>query len=265
MNRIYTLLLIAAAFTACKKEDKTITPAAPEKTAPYLNKVMRYSSLYLKDIMTDSILLDENGELKFTSHYYTANGNDDYDGYTDTYTRDKIGRITLAKGFFQDYDVFSGTAFNFEYDSRSNISKVTLERIYNTTVVTTYSYDEYDRIVKEQADYTYYPEKNTLREYTYATPGTFNPASMKETIGNDSKNAVTYLYSYDSKSSPFATLPKIVYYMGLGQLGVNNVLSVSVKDENNTTTNIYRYGDNQLPFNKQDNRGSEYKYYYGNR
>lgn len=265
MNRLFTLLLVAAAFSACKKEDKTITPTATNKPVAYLNKTTYFDTTYGMELMQDTISVDAQGNLLFAARLAPGQ---QFQGFTNIYTKDDFGRITKAEGYEGSSDVIDGheaLVFNFEYDNNGNISKSSCQVVYRSYSVTTYSYDMYNRLVKEDITYTYKPAQNTVREYTYNSPGTLNPTTLKETTGGNPKTTVEYLYTYDNKPNPYTTLPRILYYMGIGQPGSNNILTTAVRDENNTTSYIYRYTADGLPFNRQSNTSTEYKYYYGNR
>lgn len=263
MNRLFTLLLVAVAFTACKKEEKTITPTPVDKPISYLNRVTYFSPQLGQELLQDTIALDAQGSLAFAAH---VGKNRQHQGFTNIYTKDGFGRIVKAEGYSEPTDVIDGilsTIYSFTYNDKGNIDKAVLVQTGITRLISTYTYDEYNRLVSERREAMYPEAAITTREYTYSNPGTLNPASMKETMNDDATTTTEYLYTYDSNPTPYSTLPKILYYMGIGPLSVNNVVNVSVRDENNTTTNIYRYNGEGLPFVKQSNKDTEYKYYYG--
>jgi hypothetical protein len=254
MKRLLTLLTLTIAFAACKKEDKTITPVAPEKTAPYLSRVTYFDTLYKRELQKDSVQLTQEGNLAYVGVY---------DKYfeLENFVYDKKGNLTEASGqMYSD----GWVTLHFEYDGLGNIIERTKES--NTYIIekVSYSYDNYNRIAKEEHTSSWYPQENVTREYSYKD-GSMNPVSMTETSHENAQHSVTYLYSYDTRPNPYNTLPKIVYYMGVGELGVNNITSTSVRDANNTITKTYHYGDNNLPFNQQTNVGEEFKYYYSQR
>ncbi len=256
MNRLFILLLITAAFTACKKEDKTVTPLAPERPIPYLAKTTYWDPGLRRLLPHDTFSLNANGDIVVVGLYKS-----DVDGpyYLDNFQHNSNGNIVGASGYMHNDRYIT---FTYEYDLNNNISKRTANGTLYGTLISKYSYDTNNRLVREEEIYGYNNTIRRVREYTYSD-NTLNPSTMKVT---DEQGLLTeYIYTYDNKPTPYSTLPKIVYYMGAGELGVNNVLSVSVRYENNTTSYLYRYDANNLPFDKQDNKGSQYKYYYGNR
>lgn len=274
MNRLFTLLLVAAAFSACKKEDKTITPTATNKPVAYLNKTTYYDTTYKRELLLDTFVLDNNGELSmavhitYNSYYGTPPVPSPDPILLNEFIKDSKGRITEANGYYDIYaysDLYITVSYQLEYGANGNVSQRSFARNGKTEEITTYAYDTYNRLVTETHNHLYDNSKNTVREYTYNSPGTLNPATMKETTGGNPKTTVEYLYTYDNKPNPYTTLPRILYYMGIGQPGENNILTTAVRDENNTTSYIYRYTADDLPFNRQSNISTEYKYYYGNR
>ncbi len=262
MNRISTLLLLTIAFAACKKEDKTIAPPAANKPVAYLNKTTYFDTTYRQELMEDTISVDAAGNLLFAARLAPGA---QLQAFTNIYTKDAFGRIAKAEGYKEPGDVIDGyasTVYHFEYDNNGNISKRTYILTDRLNTVSTYSYDTYNRLVKEDVVNKYRPEENMARVYTYTTPGTLNPATMKVTTAGNPQSMVEYLYTYDNKPNPYTTLPAILYYMGIGTLGTNNILTTAVRDENSTTSYIYRYTADGLPFNRQSNKATEYKYYY---
>ena len=271
MNRISTLLLLTIAFAACKKEDKTIAPPAANKPVAYLNKTTYFDTTYKRELLLDTFVLDNNGELSRAVHitYNSYYGNPPVLSpdpiLLNEFIKDSKGRITEANGYYDIYDytdLYITVSYQLEYDANGNVSKRSFARNGETTEVTTYAYDNYNRLVKEDVVNKYRPEENIVRAYTYTTPGTLNPATMKVTTAGNPGSTVEYLYTYDNKPNPYTTLPAILYYMGIGTLGTNNILTTAVRDENSTTSYIYRYTADGLPFNRQSNKATEYKYYY---
>jgi YD repeat-containing protein len=250
MKHISLLLLaVLISLNACKKEE-TDTRRPTTTPGKYLSKVNSWQTNTNTEVTSSSFEMNTDGEL--TSVKTFAANSEALLNLT-SFTKDGSGKITRATGTYKGQPV----AYVFEYDGNGNVASQTYTTGDAPAITTQYTYDGSHRIIKieemENGVVT------TTRTYTYAATGN-NPTGM-ELVTKGTQGAMGYRYTFDDKKNPYLSLPKIIYYLGIGEFYDDNLL-VEIETNGTARKSTYQYGADNYPTSRDDGGGSGIKFYY---
>lgn len=246
-----SLLFFAALISLCAcKKDEPNTKRPTTTQGKYLSKTTLWQTNTNTETTASSFEMNTNGDLTSVKTF-TENSEELLD--LTTFTKDGSGRIAQVTGTYKGQSV----AYVFQYDGGNNIIKQTYTSGDSPATITQYTYDDSRRIVKIEEIKA---GVNTMtKTYTYQATGN-NPTGM-ELVTEGSQGAAGFRYTFDDKKNPFISLPKVLYYLGVGEFYDDNLL-VESETDGTTRTSTYLYNADGYPTSRDDGNGSGVKFYY---
>lgn len=269
MKLITSCLLIAAIFSACKKEEigTTDNPDISGNTvATMLSKVLTDNqTTYEYSYSGTNILSAEKSKFDYTVHTYNDNGqliSSQYYGNDDILSSDQQtyqAALSTAVWVTPSNGKQGGT-MTYEYNSDGQLIKTTYTRpTITTSEYSEFSYDASDRINRQTMywddaatgyiDYSYDNNGNLIKELLYNLPAT----GVAELITATS-------YDFDSEPNPYKLFGKLMI-PGINT-NKNNIIketytihltSAQGSDNVQVTKNTYEYNAAGYPVSKNGN------------
>jgi hypothetical protein len=222
-------VLLTVIFYSCKKEE---VPVEGESKLMFLSQVFMDDQMYGQYVYNDSNLVsEESSKIDFTMHHYNTKNqlvSSDYYWNNAILSSDvTMIETTLSEGnMINAASGSKGAVIKYEYNGSGLLTKATYSRPAGGSEYSTFSYDENNRIEKQDLywnnsetgyiEYSYDGKGNLIKEILYD----LSAAGGAEIIS-------TTQYVFDNKQNPFRSLKSTV------QPGLHT-------NPNNITKEIYR-------------------------
>jgi hypothetical protein len=246
-----SLLLLAAliSLSACKKEATTTRRPSTEQ-GKYLSKVCNWQTNTNTEVTSSSFEINNSGDLT-SVRTFAANAEAMLN--MTTFTKDGSGKIVRSTGTYKAQPV----TYVFEYDGAGNLVRQKYDVGDSPTITTNYTYDASRRIVKMEE----MKGDEVIMTKTYSYNATGNNPTGVELVGEGTHGAIGYRYTFDDKKNPYLLLPKIMYYLGVGEFYDNNLM-IETQTNGSAQKSTYQYNTDGYPISRDDGSGTGMKFYY---
>jgi len=259
---VFLSVLLVVIFLSCKKDELSV---AENSEVMFLSNVLIDEQPYYQYVYNDSNLVsEESSKFDFKMHHYNAKNqlvsSDYYWNNTIPNSDVKMIETTLSQGdFITSGNGSKGATIKYEYDSNDQLTKATYSRPSGGSEYSAFSYDENNRIDKQEL---YWNNIQTgYIEYLYDGRGNL----IKEILNDLPESGVAILstttqYVFDNKQNPYRSF-KSLMLPGINTNHNNIIKEIYTVHQDaglwikkvHITTNSYEYNINGYPVSKNGN------------
>lgn len=261
-------VLLVVIFLSCKKEEMSVVG---NSEVMILSHVLMDDQPYYQYAYNDSSLVsEESSKFDFTLHHYNAKNqlvsSDYYWNSTILKSDVKMIETALSEGDLITPSTGSkGGNIKYDYDGSGGLTKATFSRPSGATEYSTFSYDENNRVNRQ--DLYWNNSETGYIEYTYDSKGNL----IKEILYDFSASGVAQLSSttknvFDGKQNPYRSFRSMIIpgiYTNRNNI-IKEIYTVHEDagqgtDKVQVTQNAYEYNLNGYPVSKNGNITFVYK------